>query len=562
MAHAPVSLVRLEPGPLADAVAREEARLKSLDAVRRLDRHDAGLFSDDPAVVAQVAESLGWLDVMPAMETRWPELVRFRQQAVADGFTHAVVLGMGGSSLITVVWERVFPRGPDGLAVTVLDSTDPEAVLRMAESVPAERTLFVVASKSGTTTEPDRFHRYFWQRVRDAGYDPASRFVAITDPDTPLARRARDEGWRGVFLNPRDIGGRYSALSLFGLLPAALADLPGDAILAAAHAVRRALADPDTSPAARLGAWMAAGVAASRDKLTLAFPAPLGPVALWLEQLLAESTGKQGTGILPVPEAALGPPAVYGPDRLLVRVALPDSPADAAFEALARVMPHAVLEVASLPDLGGLFLLWEAATALAGRLLGINPFDQPNVQESKDNTAAMLAAYAADGALPPVADAVSLVAGSPALGPALETFAADLEPGAYVAVMAYVPEAPETTARLEVLQRTLRDRLRAAVTIGYGPRFLHSTGQLHKGGRPVGRFLQLVADPDRVGALPIPGVPETFNVLVEAQARGDLQALARRRRPVLQVSLGRDIGGGLDRVIAAAAGVGERSASP
>jgi hypothetical protein len=483
---------------------------------------------------------------MDAMRVRWPELVQFRDDLRRDGFTHAVLLGMGGSSLISILWTRVFAPGPRALTLQVLDSTDPESVRRLREGLPLAHTLFIVASKSGTTTEPDRFHRYFWEAVRTAGSDPAPRFAAITDPGTPLARQATQEGWRAVFLNPADIGGRYSALSLFGLVPASLLDLPGDALLDSASAVRRTMPSTVLDLAAQVGGAVRAG----RNKLTISSPAPLSAVATWLEQLLAESTGKAGTGVLPVPESAMGAPEAYGDDRAFVRLALASDPPDPAFDAVAAIHPATSVTLQDLPELGGLFLLWEAATALVGRVLAINPFDQPNVQESKDNTRAMLDTYARVGSLPEVAGAVSLVAESPALRPAWQAFTRDLAPPEYLAVMAYLPEDPTTTARLEELAARIRDRHRVAVTVGYGPRFLHSTGQLHKGGPPQGRFLQLLADPGRVPPEPIPGVPETFNVLVAAQARGDLQSLVQRGRPVLAVSVGTDVAGGLERLVA------------
>jgi transaldolase/glucose-6-phosphate isomerase len=539
--------VWMTPGPAAAAVDRARALLVDQDAVRRLDRHDPTLWSEDPAVQRQIAQSLGWLDVMPAMEQAWPDLVRFRRDVRAAGLTHAVLLGMGGSSLISILWTRVFPRGPEGLDLLVLDSTDPESVRRVREPAPPDRTLYIVASKSGTTTEPDRFQRYFWEACRAAGVDPAPHFVAITDPGTPLERQATDEHWRHVFLNPADIGGRYSALSLFGLVPAALLDLPGEALLAAATAMRRRVAEPD-SPALALAALIGGAVQDGRDKLTLAFPPSLHAFSVWLEQLLAESTGKAGTGVVPVPDPRLGAPDVYGDDRVLVRVALATDPDDPSFDPLATRHPAVRYTLTDVVDLGGQFLLWEAATALVGKVLGINPFDQPNVQESKDNTRAMLDAYQRDGALPEVPGVVSLIAGSPVVAPAWEAFTHGLKAPEYLAVMAYLPETPATSALLEELGCALRDRYRVAVTVGYGPRFLHSTGQLHKGGPARGRFLQVVADPERVPAESIPGVPETFNILIQAQAQGDLLSLQRRQRPLLQVSLGRDVTGGLERL--------------
>ena len=538
-----------QPRGIADAVQAAEGVLRERHAVERLNKHEAALWSDDSAVTQQISNSLGWLDVAAAMAERWPELARFRDAARADGFTDAVLLGMGGSSLISIVWTEVFQQGPEGLRLHVLDSTDPETVETLKNRLPLATTLFLVASKSGTTTEPDRFHRFFWGAVEASGRDPARQFVAITDPGTALHTQASQGGWRAVFLNPADIGGRYSALSLFGLVPAALMDLPGDRILASAERMHDRIQNPADAPHLALGAMLGGAARAAMDKCTLAFEPVLAPFATWLEQLLAESTGKHGTGVIPVTESRVAGPAQYGRDRLLVRAALAGHPADPDFDALTNLNPAVRITLEDTVELGGQFLLWEAATALVGRVLGINPFDQPNVQESKDNTKAMLEVFSEQGALPEVEGAPSFAVDSPALRPALDAWLHGVGTGEYIAIMAYVPESEAATDLLHAAQAMLRNRLRIAVTVGYGPRFLHSTGQLHKGGPATGRFLQLTALSTRVPPLPIPGTGETFNVLIDAQARGDLKALASRGRPVLSLSMGGNVVEGLRTLV-------------
>lgn len=537
--------MELNLGELAAAVRAAADELLAADAVGRLLAKDATLWSDRPAVREQIAASLGWLDVVGPMAARWPELVDFAAALRRDGFTDAVVLGMGGSSLIALVWAGVLGTGPGGLRLHVLDSTEPETVRSLADRLSPERTLFVVASKSGTTTEPVAFQQYFRDRVERAGLNPAERFCAITDPDTPLAVEATRARWRRVFLNPPDIGGRYSALSLFGLVPAALLGLDGGALLDRARALRGELERRDAdNPALALAAVLGAATRAGRDKCTLVVSPRLAPFALWLEQLLAESTGKDGTGIIPVYEPALGPGDSYGRDRLFVVVRLADDPTPAL-----PLGAPAVTFVLDRPEaLGAECLRWEAAVALAGRLLGINPFDQPNVQESKDNTRAVLDAYARTGRLEMPEGAPALAASSPVLAPVLDQWLVDLGPREYLAVMAYLPYTAAVDDALRALQAALRDRTGRAVTVGYGPRFLHSTGQLFKGGPQVGRFLQILADPNRIEPVAVPGAEYTFNVLVTAQAYGDRRALLARRRPLVTVDVGDDPAAGLARI--------------
>jgi glucose-6-phosphate isomerase len=403
----------------------------------------------------------------------------------------------------------------------VLDSTDPRAV-RQAEQGDLAKTLFIISSKSGTTQESDSFFRYFWERTGRRG----TQFVAITDPGTPLERLAAERGFRRTFANPPDIGGRYSALSFFGLVPAALIGVDVAALLHRAHRMAEACAAavpaPD-NPGAWLGAILGEAALAGRNKATFVLSPGIASFGLWVEQLIAESTGKERKGILPVADEPLGAPDVYTADRVFVSMRLAAEGDGAAAARLvdleAAGHPVVNLRLDDRYDLGQEFFRWEFATAVAGAVLGINPFDQPNVAESKANTKAVLARRD-----PP----------SPAASPAeLERFLAGIHPGDYLAIMAYLPPTPENDRRLAAIRLGLRNRLKVATTLGYGPRFLHSTGQLHKGGPPIGHFLQITQPSPE--DLAIPGEPFGFRELEAAQAEGDLRALRSRGRPAIRV---------------------------
>ena len=481
-----------------DAAARS---LLEADGPRRLREGDHTLWQHDPT---EVADRLGWIPVVAEVQSRIAELEALAEAVAADGLEHAVVLGMGGSSLFPEVLWQTFGESDGHLDLRVLDTTDPAAIARVEAEVDLGRCLFVVASKSGTTVETTSQLAHFWDRTGGDG----SRFVAITDPGTELAALGRERGFRAVLENRPDIGGRYSALSLFGMVPGALIGAPLGPLLEGALAVEAATAGDDAS-AVRLAAALGGCARAGRDKLTIVLPEAVGSFGLWLEQLVAESTGKQGTGILPVVDEDLGGPDVYGDDRLFVSI----GPASAhpGLDALVDA-GHPVVELADDGPLGlgGLVLLWEQAVALAGVVLGINPFDQPDVASAKEATNRVLA----DG--PPAID----------LEPAAELLA-QVRPGDYVAVTAFVdPGRHDLLNGLQAARLAIRDRHHVATTLGIGPRFLHSTGQLHKGGPATGVFLQVVGeDPTDVA---IPGRDLTFSALKQAQADGDLTALRDR----------------------------------
>ena len=440
-----------------------------------------------PPGQAEVADRMGWLDSPAAMRREVGTLRAFAHACGQDGLTDLVVLGMGGSSLAPEVFARSFPGVEGALRPQVLDSTDAGALRAVEESVDLDRTLVVASSKSGGTVETLSQLRYFRGRITDG-----ERFAVITDPGSALAELAREEGFRRTFLNDPDIGGRSSALSYFGLVPAALMGADLDALLAfdEREAARDGLA---------LGRRWAQEAQAGRDKLILRAPEAIATVRLWLEQLIAESLGKQGRGILPVADAPPG--AEEGPDRQ-------------AFDAT-DIGAH------TPEDLGRLFFVTEVATAIAGHELGVNPFDQPDVQAAKDATSAVLAS-------PPVPSARD--ADDDALGALLRA-----EPPAYLALLAFVQPSPAFDEAVADLRTLLQERTGCATTSGYGPRYLHSTGQFHKGGPPTGRFLQVVHRP--AAEIEIPGAGHTFETLKRAQALGDLRTLRDRGRPAERVEL-------------------------
>jgi transaldolase/glucose-6-phosphate isomerase len=545
--------MRLELTPALQALV--EGALGELDErefARRLWQRDPTLWKSAPAEQAIIAGALGWLAVPADIRENVAELAGFADEVRADGYTDAVLLGMGGSSLAPEVLRRTFGVADGHLDLHVLDSTDPQAVLALERSLELERTLFIVASKSGGTTETASFHAYFFHKLEHLSGELAGRhFIAITDEGTSLEQEALDQDFRAVFVNPSDIGGRYSALSFFGLVPGALIGVDLVALLGRAQAVADACAAGTSaaeSPGAHLGAVLGGLARAGRDKLTLIASPGVAAFGAWVEQLVAESTGKEGKGIVPVDLEPPAEPAAYGDDRLFVYLRL-SAAADAAQDAHAAALaasgqPVVTIDLDDRIDLGGEFLRWEIATAAAGALLAIDPFDQPNVQESKDNTKRLLAGFIATGKLEKPASGdggtkASLSIDDAGLPAALRAFLAQGAAGDYVAVHAYVAPDPAVWDALQIVRAALRDRLRLATTLGYGPRFLHSTGQLHKGGPNTGLFVQLVGH-DREDAR-IPGQAFSFSVLKQAQARGDLGALRAHGCRALKICLGDDV---------------------
>ena len=529
-------------GPAQAAVDAAAQRVEKDKFVERVWKKDATLWKSDDAHKKIIANALGWLPVVEEMNRHASELTAFADSVKRD-FDDVVVLGMGGSSLCSEVMRRVFGERSGYPRLSVLDSTIPEAVKILEARIKLERTLFVVASKSGTTTEPMMFHRYFYDRVKTVkGERAGENFVAVTDANTQLGTDAANDKFRKIFINPSDIGGRYSALSYFGMVPAAISGIDVvtllDRALHAAHVAT--LPTPKKNPAAMLGTILGSLALQGRDKLTLITPAPLDTLGLWIEQLIAESTGKEGKGILPVAGEPALPVAAYGKDRLFVSVRMKGTDNSARLKELAAAGHPVIDQVLNEPlDLGETFFTWEFATAIAGALIGIDAFDQPNVQESKDNTKRLLEEYKSAGKL---TEQGVVKAGSPEGTKAIAETLGKVKTGDYVALTEYIAETDARNQLISSIRETIATGLHVATTTGYGPRFLHSTGQLHKGGGDGGVFIQMVASGTDV---PLPGEKFTFGVLSRAQALGDYQSLASRNRRAIRIDFGDDIDGGL-----------------
>jgi glucose-6-phosphate isomerase/transaldolase/glucose-6-phosphate isomerase len=503
------------------------SELEHTHAVERMWAHDPTLWKPNPADDVELSNRLGWLSLPDDFLGRLDELERPARQAVADGMRHVVVCGMGGSSLAPEVFRQTLGSTSGHPELIVLDFTDPTLIRLVDRTIDPRRTLFLISSKSGGTIEVMSFLAHFWALTQANG----QQFYAITDPGTSLARLAEERHFRGAFLNPTEIGGRYSALSFFGLVPAALSGVDVRRLLEAAR-TEKALCGPDRPPrdnsGAMLGAFMGGLARVGRDKLTLLASPGLSSFGLWVEQLIAESTGKEGTGIIPVVGEPFGAPESYSRDRCFVALRLEgdDNRAlDRTIDSLRGKFPVIVRALRDTYELGAEMYCWEVATALAGALLHINPFDQPNVQESKDNTARVLQAHQTD-----------LPAGIRIQLEELSTFLKQASPGDYVALQAYVTPLPEIEAKLQQLRARIRDDRKVATTLGFGPRFLHSTGQLHKGGPRSGVFVQMTYQP--LEDVEIPGQPYTFGTLYAAQALGDLLSLHGRGLRVARIELG------------------------
>jgi len=550
------------------AVDERLARWTSEAVAARLWRKDGSLWAASGKPPDEVAAWLGWLDLPDAMSERASELTHLARDVRQDGYRRAAVLGMGGSSLAPELFSRVFAwaggeagtgaASAGGLELRVLDSTHPDVVRGFRSWAGEQRTLFCVSSKSGTTTEPNAFHAAM------AEIAPALDFVAITDPGTALAELARAQEFRAIVEAPPDVGGRYSALTVFGLVPAALAGVDLAVLLDRARRMAAECRYPDAAanPGLRLGAAIGESALAGRDKLTILTSPRLAAFGDWVEQLIAESTGKAGRGIIPVVNEPLGEADAYGDDRSIATLRLADDP-DAEWTDLVVALRERGLPVTEIVlddpyDIGAEFVRWEVATAAAGIVLEIDPFDQPNVQESKDATRELLDAFRTRGALPQPAPLVSDAGLSASADPGalgdtpvtvegavrqvLSLLQADRD---YFAILAYLPPDADVASRLEAIRARVRDAFGVATTLGFGPRFLHSTGQLHKGGPESGVFLQLTGEPAK--DLPIPDWDETFGTLIAAQALGDLASLQRRGRRALRLHLG-ELGAGLDRL--------------
>jgi glucose-6-phosphate isomerase len=535
----------IDPGAVAPALDTVFSQLNRDGFADKLWARHTDLWSGDYGVRQAIANRLGWLDAPGSAAAQLPRVQGFVRRVRAQRFTDVVLFGMGGSSLAPEVFHRLFGRDDLLPRFSMLDSTDPAAV--RTALVRAETSLFIIASKSGTTIEPNSMAAAARRRVEAAGVkDWASRFAAITDDQTPLHRRALNEGFFDVFVNRSDVGGRYSALTLFGLIPAALIGVPLDTLLEKTRRMADACRTTDarTNPGIALGALIGAAAREGRDKLTFLLPPRLEPFALWIEQLVAESTGKNGKGIVPI--AGETPQVAAADDRVVVIVTLDGVGVDSGIRSAlksARV-PTMTIDMPTIDGLGAEFFRWEIATATAGRILEINPFDEPNVQQAKDATHALLDAYTTRGQLPvPAADVrtegVAITFSAAARSDdakGLEPLIAQLKPHDYFVLLAYVPPDDERFAPfLTRIRNAVALSHRCATMLGYGPRYLHSTGQLHKGGANNGVFLIVTAPADN--DLPVPDAPYSFGILEMAQALGDFQSLDRANRRAAHVHL-------------------------
>jgi transaldolase / glucose-6-phosphate isomerase len=553
-------------GDYSGVVAETLARAQHENAIQRIWDKDASLWKTDEAHQKIIRNSLGWLHVATEMSLVADDLVTFADEIRGPGgFNQVMLCGMGGSSLCPEVVRQTFGHQSGYPNLLVLDSTDPDVLDAFATQVDLDHCLFVIASKSGTTTEPLVFYKYWYDQVAQRNSNPGESFVAITDPGTRMVEMATEDQFRRIFLNRPDIGGRYSALSYFGLVPAALMGVDIAKLLKRAQEMMHscsAESPGEDNPGVSLGAIMGECASAGRDKLTIITDQHIAALGLWIEQLVAESTGKEGKGILPVNGEPVGLPSVYSDDRVFVSISVgkPDSETSRSIKALeAAGHPVVYRTLKDSYDLGAEFFLWEFATAFAGWRLSINPFDQPNVQESKDATKELLDYFTREGKLQDqkvlVSDEVLTVytddqtrglLPSTSVLEALRAHLASVKTHDYIALLDYIEETPEIETVVQMIRTHLRDVTKCATTTGYGPRFLHSTGQLHKGGPDTGVFIQITA-PDKVD-LPIPNELYTFSILKQAQALGDFRSLSSGGRRAIRVDLGKDVLVGLNKL--------------
>ncbi len=519
------------------------AGLARQDVVGRIWRGDHTVWSEDPT---EITDRLGWLTSADNMRDEIGSLTQFATDVKTEGYRHVVLLGMGGSSLGPEVLRQTFGSADGYPELIVLDSTAPESVQAVADAIDPARTLFLVSSKSGSTIEPNAFYGYFRQLVeQERGPDNAGRnFVAITDAGTVLDALGQREGFRQVFGNQPDIGGRYSVLSHFGLTPAALIGIDLSELLDRADSMRDS-SGADVPVADNPGAWLGAVIGTlslkGRDKLTVLTSPSLSSFGLWAEQLIAESLGKQGRGIVPIAGEPIVGVESYGDDRVFAYLWVEgdeNNRVDELTGSLANAgYPVIRMDLKDRYDLAAEFFRWEFATAVAGSIIGVTPFDQPNVQAAKDATDSVLETVKQTGSLPESSETQSFI-----------EIMESLAPGDYVAIMTYVTQAPELDLALDGLRTAIVERYGVATTLGYGPRFLHSTGQLHKGGPNSGVFVQLTSDhtPDTQ----VPGMTLTFGVLVDAQALGDLLALQAAKRRTVRIDAGESAAGAVRGLIA------------
>ena len=559
------------PEPLASAVKSTVAEWQSGGKMKRLWDRDASLWTGDDE-----SNWLGWLDVIDEQVAQQDQLQKVAKEVQSRGFEDILLLGMGGSSLCPEVLRMTFGRIPHFPNLHVLDSTDPAQVKSFEHQIDIAKTLFIVSSKSGSTLEPNIFKQYFFERAKQSvgATKVGSHFIAITDPGSKMQQVAESDRFLHIFFGRPSIGGRYSALSNFGMVPAAVMGLDTKKFLTRAAEMERACGagtSVEENPGAVLGIILGSAAVSGRDKVTIIASPGISDLGAWLEQLLAESTGKNGKGIIPVDRESLAAPEVYGNDRVFVYVRLetgPDAAQDAKVAAIEKAgQPVVRITMADSYDLGAEFFRWEIATAVAGAIIGINAFNQPDVEASKVATRNLTSAYEKSGSLPaekPVvednglklftdeknaAELAKTAGNDRSLAGFIKAHLSRIKAGDYFAILGYIQMNAEHEQALQAIRHAVRDRRRVATCLGFGPRFLHSTGQAYKGGPNSGVFLQVTCD-DSV-ELPVPGQKYTFGVVKAAQARGDFHVLAERGRRALRVHLGSNLKAGLATLQAA-----------
>ena len=570
-----LSKKNLKLGKYKSAVEKTLRKFGKENIVKRIWERDSTVWKKRKEYDALIKNRLGWLSLPDSMMENCDEINSFTEEVRKEGFTFAVVLGMGGSSMCPEVCRETFGIKEGYLKLFVIDSTDPKTIFDYENSLDIDKTLFIVSSKSGGTIEVDSFFRYFFNKVKQRkGTEAGKQFIAITDPSTDLEARAKENGFRKIFTNPPDIGGRYSALSYFGLVPSALIGVDIKKLLNNAQEVMDncSLLNPEKNYGLIIGAVAGELAKRKKDKLTFILPKQIYSFGFWIEQLIAESTGKEGVGIVPIEGEFISKPSTYGKDRLFVymRIGKEGKKEKKSMKSfIKKNFPLIEIELKDLYDIGGQFYLWEFATAVMGAVLKINPFDEPNVKESKDNTGNVLTYFAEQKKLPEqIADAEK---GDLKLSMNQEIFSKKLskerdpknrklvdylkfflkqvKPGDYVALMAYIQRTKKDENILLKIREFIKINLRVATTLGYGPRFLHSTGQLHKGGANNGVFLQIVSEDCK--DLEIPGKPYSFSVLKQAQAIGDYESFVVHKRRAVKINVGSNIEKGLKELFKA-----------
>jgi transaldolase/glucose-6-phosphate isomerase len=553
------------PDDFAKAVAATIEDWKKNDKVKRLWAKDASLWTN-----TDESKWLGWLTIVAEQIAQHDKLKKIAAEIEKAGFTHCVLLGMGGSSLCVEVFAKTYGREPGRPQMHVLDSTDPAQIRTIEKNIDLNKTIFIVASKSGSTLEPNIFKQFFYGAVTKAvgAAEAGKRFIATTDPGSHMQKVAETDGFRNIFYGVPSIGGRYSALSNFGMVPAAIQGVGIQKFLERAEQMVvgcGASVAADKNPGAILGAILGTGQKMGRDKVTLFTSAGISDLGAWLEQLIAESSGKEGKGLIPVDREAIGASGVYGNDRVFVYVRLDgssDAKLDADVDALEKAgQPVVRIAVADKYDLGQEFFRWEIAIATACSVIGVNAFNQPDVEASKIETRKLTDQYEKDGSLPPETpffegggvklfsdpkntEALKAAVGSDvSLVGYLKAHLGRIKAGDYLGLLAYIERNDEHQAQLQISRHAIRDKKKIATCLGFGPRFLHSTGQAYKGGPNSGVFLQITCDD--AADLPVPGQKYTFGIVKAAQARGDFQVLADRNRRALRVHLGSDLAAGL-----------------